>query len=72
MIRGIEKRNIVDKRKDREDFISRIVDIASDTQTIIYASADIVDKSCPYPIAKRSPQPFQVYEEISYRLRYLV
>jgi putative transposase len=37
MIRGIEKRNIVDNRKDREDFVSRMGDIASDTQTVIYA-----------------------------------
>ena len=39
MIRGIEKRNIVDNRKDREHFVSRMGDIASDTQTVIYAWA---------------------------------
>jgi putative transposase len=39
MIRGIEKRNIVSNRKDREDFVSRMGDIASDTQTVIYAWA---------------------------------
>jgi putative transposase len=39
MIRGIEKRNIVDNRKDREDFVYRMGDIASDTQTVVYAWA---------------------------------
>jgi putative transposase len=37
IIRGIEKRNIVDDRKDRQDFVSRMGDIASDTKTVIYA-----------------------------------
>ena len=39
MIRGIEKRHIVDDRKDRQDFVSRMGDIASDTKTAIYAWA---------------------------------
>jgi len=37
IIRGIEKRNIVDDQKDRQDFVSRMGDIASDTKTVIYA-----------------------------------
>lgn len=37
IIRGIDKSNIVDGRKDREDFVSRMGDIASDTKTVIYA-----------------------------------
>lgn len=39
MIRGIDKGNIVDDRKDRQDFVSRMGDIASDTKTAIYAWA---------------------------------
>jgi putative transposase len=39
MIRGIEKRNIVDNRNDRENFASRMGDIASDTQTLVYVWA---------------------------------
>ena len=39
MIRGIEQRNIVDDRKDRQDFVSRMGAIASDTKTAVYAWA---------------------------------
>jgi putative transposase len=39
MIRGIEKSNIVDDRRDRQDFVSRMGAIASDTKTAIYAWA---------------------------------
>ena len=39
MIRGIDKSNIVDDRKDRQSFVSRMGDIASDTKTAIYAWA---------------------------------
>ena len=39
IIRGIEKRKIVNDRKDREDFINRMGEIASDTGTNIYAWA---------------------------------
>ena len=31
IIRGIEKRKIVNDRKDREDFVNRMGEIASDT-----------------------------------------
>ena len=37
IIWGIEKRSIVDDRKDRQDFVSRMGDIALDTKTVIYA-----------------------------------
>ena len=37
IIRGIEKRRIVDDRKDRESFVTRMGDIASETKTAIYA-----------------------------------
>jgi putative transposase len=39
MIRGIDKSNIVDDRRDRQDFVSRMGAIASDTKTAIYAWA---------------------------------
>ena len=39
MIRGIGKSNIADDRKDRQDFVSRVGDIASDAKTAIYAWA---------------------------------
>ena len=39
IVRGIEKRRIVDDQKDRADFVSRVGRIASDTGTVIYAWA---------------------------------
>ncbi len=39
MIRGIEKRKIVNDQRDREDFVTRLGDIAEDTDTSIYAWA---------------------------------
>ncbi len=39
IIRGIEKRRIVDDAKDQEDFISRLGRIAKETKTSIYAWA---------------------------------
>jgi putative transposase len=39
IVRGIEGRNIVDHRPDREDLLSRIGDIALKTETCIYAWA---------------------------------
>jgi hypothetical protein len=37
MIRGIEKRRIVDDDEDRKRFITRMGDLAMDTETKIYA-----------------------------------
>lgn len=37
IVRGIEKRRIVDNEKDRESFVSRLGDLAKETQTKIYA-----------------------------------
>jgi putative transposase len=37
IVRGIEKRQIVDDDKDRADFVNRLGEIASVTGTIIYA-----------------------------------
>jgi len=39
IVRGIEKRRIVDDRWDREKFVSRMGQVASDTETVIYAWA---------------------------------
>ncbi len=39
IVRGIEKRRIVDDSKDRGNFISRLGEIAEDTGTILYAWA---------------------------------
>lgn len=39
IVRGIEKRWIVDDRKDRDNFVSRLGRIASETKTVIYAWA---------------------------------
>jgi REP element-mobilizing transposase RayT len=39
IVRGIEKRKIVDDRKDRENFVKRMGEIATDTNTTIYAWA---------------------------------
>jgi len=39
MIRGIEKRNIVDDQKDRKDFVTRLGYLAEDTNTAIFAWA---------------------------------
>jgi len=37
IVRGIEKRRIVDDRADRESFVSRMGQIASEAETAIYA-----------------------------------
>lgn len=39
ILRGIEKRRIVDHRWDRGNFVSRLGRVASDTETGIYAWA---------------------------------
>jgi len=39
IVRGIEKRRIVNDRKDREEFVSRLGEVASQTGTTIYAWA---------------------------------
>ena len=39
IIRGIERRQIVDDRKDRDGFVSRPGELASETGTAIYAWA---------------------------------
>ena len=39
IIRGIEKRRIADDRTDRDNFVSRLGQIAFETETVIYAWA---------------------------------
>ena len=39
MVRGIERRNIVDDEKDREDFVSRLGKLSAETAMAIYAWA---------------------------------
>ena len=39
IVRGIEKRRIVDDRTDRDNFVSRLGQVASETETVIYAWA---------------------------------
>jgi REP element-mobilizing transposase RayT len=39
MVRGIERKNIVDDDKDRKDFVSRMGELSSETDTAIYAWA---------------------------------
>ena len=43
IVRGIEKRRIVDDRWDRRNFVSRLGQVASDTETDIYAWALITN-----------------------------
>ena len=37
IVRGIERRRIVDDRWDRRSFVSRLAQVSSDTETAIYA-----------------------------------
>ncbi len=54
IVRGIEKRRIVDDRKDRENFVKRMGEIASDISTTIYAWALVRNHSlCGAPHKKR-------------------
>jgi len=43
IVRGIEKRRIVDDTKDRENFVNRMGDIALETSTTIYAWALLIN-----------------------------
>jgi REP element-mobilizing transposase RayT len=58
IIRGVEKQNIVDGRRDREIFLSRMGELASETKTVIYAwalmtnHAHILLRSGPQGISK--------------------
>lgn len=58
IVRGIEKRRIIEDREDRENFVSRMGQIALETQTAIYAwslmknHAHILLRSGPYGLSK--------------------
>lgn len=60
IVRGIEKRRIVDDRTDRDNFVSRLGQIASETETVIYAwalmtnHAHIFLRSGPYGLSKKA------------------
>jgi REP element-mobilizing transposase RayT len=75
IIRGIEKRRIVDDRKDRENFVSRMGEIASVTKTPIYAwalmpnHAHILLRSGPAGLSKYMGRFLSGYA-ISYNLRH--
>ena len=75
IIRGIEKRKIVNDKYDRKDFVTRLGDLASDTKTEIYAwslmsnHAHILLKSGPPGISKYMRRLLSGYA-ISYNLRH--
>jgi putative transposase len=75
IIRGIEKRKIVDDKYDRKNFVTRVGDLASDTKTEIYAwslmsnHAHILFKSGPQGISKYMRRLLSGYA-ISYNLRH--
>jgi putative transposase len=58
LVRGIEKRRMVDEGKDRESFVGRMGQVAAETETHIYAwalmsnHAHIVLRSGPYGLSK--------------------
>ena len=47
IVRGIEKRKIVDDRADRDNFVSRMGQIASEADTVIYAWALMTNHAPP-------------------------
>jgi REP element-mobilizing transposase RayT len=75
MIRGIERRNIVDEEQDRKDFVRRLGKLASETFTAICAwalmsnHAHIVLSSGPQGLAKFMRRFLTGYA-VSYNLRH--
>jgi putative transposase len=75
IVRGIEKRRIVDDRADRESFVSRMGQIASEAETPIYAwalmtnHAHILLRSGPYGLS-RFMRRFLTGYAISYNRRH--
>jgi putative transposase len=75
IVRGIEQRWIVDDRKDRDNFVSRLGQIASETETVIYAwalmtnHAHILLRSGPYGLSK-CMQRFLIGYAITYNRRH--
>jgi REP element-mobilizing transposase RayT len=75
IVRGIEKRRIVDDRWDRRNFVSRLGQVASDTQTDVYAwalmtnHAHILLRSSQYGLS-RFMRRFLTGYAITYNLRH--
>ena len=76
ILRGTEKRRIVDDDKDRQNFVTRLGDLAKDTQTPIYAwslltnHAHLLLRSGPLGLAKFMRRFLTGYA-VTYNLRHL-
>jgi putative transposase len=76
IIRGIERRDIVDDDQDRQDFVTRMGQIAVETETIIYAwslmtnHTHILLRSGPYGLPKYMRRLLTGYA-ISYNRRHI-
>ena len=74
IVRGIEQRWIVDDRKDRDNFVSRLGQITSETETTIHTwalmtnLAQIFLRSGPYGLSK-CMQRFLIGYAITYNRR---
>jgi putative transposase len=75
IIRGIEKRRIVDNKRDRENFVSRLGDVVTETKTAVYAwslmtnHAHFLVRSGPEGISQMMRR-FMTGYAISYNLRH--
>jgi len=75
IVRGIEKRRIVDDKVDRDNFVSRIGQIASESETVIYAWAVMINhahillRSGPYGLSKYM-QRFLIGYAMAYNRRH--
>ena len=76
VLRGIEKRRIVDDAKDRQNFVTRLGDLAEETQTTIYAwslltnHAHLLLRSGPLGLPKFMRRFLTGYA-VTYNLRHL-
>lgn len=76
IIRGIEKRPIVDDEKDRENFVNRLGDLSAETETKIYAwslltnHAHLLLKSGPWGLPKLMRRLLTGYA-VTYNRRHL-
>ena len=64
IVRGIERRKIVDDDQDRDDFVSRIGLIASETRMSIYAWV-LMTQPCTHSFTDRPERFTPIYETIS-------
>ena len=73
IVRGIERRHIIDDNEDRKEFVKRMGHLAVDTKTVIYAwallndHAHILLRSSEYGLSKRIDfgQPAAAYNQRS-------